>query len=74
MQLPRRSDQPTNTKTAAELLLLEMERTATLEAVLRELVAAVDEQADIDPTARLYQAMKDARSWINAGTVHSHRR
>jgi hypothetical protein len=34
--------------------------------VLRELVEAVDEQQDgLDPTVRLVQAMRDAKTWVN---------
>ena len=37
----------------------------TVYVVLRELADAVDEQKDgLDPTARLVQAMRDARSWV----------
>jgi hypothetical protein len=41
------------------------DRIAELEAALRELVAAVDEQGDgLDPTVRLVQAMRDAKSHL----------
>ena len=42
----------------------------TIYAVLSELVCAVDEQSDgLDPTVRLVQAMKDAKSWVEPRTT-----
>lgn len=33
--------------------------------VLRELVAAIEEQDDVlDPTSRLVKALRDAKSWL----------
>ena len=42
------------------------QRLATIEAILRALVQAVDEQDDIDPTVALHRAMADAKSWLQA--------
>ena len=40
--------------------------------VLRELVEAVDEQQDgLDPTVRLVQAMRDAKSWVDSPALSS---
>ncbi len=40
-------------------------RIAELESIIRELVAAVDEQqAELDPSNRLVFALRDAKSWI----------
>ena len=40
--------------------------------VLRELVDAVDEQQDgLDPTVRLVQAVRDAKSWVDSPALSS---